>query len=78
MLIAEAQQDNRRAFVGGGPGAFVSGVLWLSAETQGGWRGIRLYLLWRHAYLSAYALRFLPAVQACSSLAKQFTRSCCT
>ena len=31
MLITEAQQDNRRAFVGGGPGAFVSGVLWLGA-----------------------------------------------
>jgi hypothetical protein len=31
MLIAEAQQDNRRAFVGGGPGQFISGVLWLGA-----------------------------------------------
>ncbi len=29
MTITEAQQDTRRAFVGGGPGAFVSGVLWL-------------------------------------------------
>jgi hypothetical protein len=32
MHITEAQQDNRRAFVGGGPGAFVSGALWLSAS----------------------------------------------
>jgi hypothetical protein len=31
MLIADAQQDNRRAFVGGGPGQFISGVLWLGA-----------------------------------------------
>ena len=31
MHIIEAQQDNSRAFVGGGPGAFISGVLWLGA-----------------------------------------------
>ena len=29
MTIAEAQQDSRRAFVGGGPGAFISGAVWL-------------------------------------------------
>jgi hypothetical protein len=31
MFITEAQRENRRAFVWGGPGAFVSGVLWLGA-----------------------------------------------
>lgn len=31
LTITEAQQDCRRAFVGGGPGAFVSGVVWLIA-----------------------------------------------
>lgn len=39
MTIAEAQLDLRRAFVGGGPGALVSGVVWLAAagvqRTQG-------------------------------------------
>ena len=29
--MTEAQQDIRRAFVGGGPGAFVSGAIWLAA-----------------------------------------------
>ena len=31
MTIAEAQQDSRRAYVGGGPGVFVSGLVWLAA-----------------------------------------------
>jgi hypothetical protein len=31
LTIREAQEDNRRAFVGGGPGTFISGVLWISA-----------------------------------------------
>lgn len=31
LTITEAQQDLRRAFVGGGPGAIVSGVIWLIA-----------------------------------------------
>jgi hypothetical protein len=40
MLIAEAQQDNRRAFVGGGLGVFISGILWLSAAFVLKHRGI--------------------------------------
>jgi hypothetical protein len=40
MLITEAQQDNRRAFVGGGPGAFVSGLLWLGAALIMRQRGV--------------------------------------
>jgi hypothetical protein len=40
MLIAEAQQDNCRAFVGGGPGAFISGVLWLGAALLMKHRGV--------------------------------------
>ena len=32
MIITKAQQDNRRAFVGGGPGVLISGVLWLIAS----------------------------------------------
>jgi hypothetical protein len=40
MLIAEAQQDNRRAFVGGGPGTFISGVLWLGAALVLKHRGV--------------------------------------
>lgn len=31
MTIAEAQADLRRAYVGGGPGAFVSGLVWFAA-----------------------------------------------
>ena len=31
MTIVEAQRDLQRAFVGGGPGVFVSGILWLAA-----------------------------------------------
>ncbi|WP_309602442.1 DUF7010 family protein [Sphingomonas sp.] len=31
MTITEAQADLRRAYVGGGPGAFVSGLLWFIA-----------------------------------------------
>jgi hypothetical protein len=31
MTITEAQQEMRRAFVGGGPGTCVSGLIWLSA-----------------------------------------------
>lgn len=30
MTINEAQQDLRRAFVGGGPGTFISGMAWLA------------------------------------------------
>lgn len=39
ITVIAAQHDLRRAFVGGGPGAFVSGVLWLTAafvKTQHG------------------------------------------
>ena len=31
MIIAEAQAELRRAFVGGGPGALVSALVWLAA-----------------------------------------------
>jgi hypothetical protein len=31
MTLAEAQQDIRRSFVGGGPGVVVSGLVWLAA-----------------------------------------------
>jgi hypothetical protein len=31
MTIAEAQRDLSRAYVGGGPGVFVSGLIWLAA-----------------------------------------------
>jgi hypothetical protein len=31
MTLAEAQLDIRRAYVGGGPGAFVSALVWLAA-----------------------------------------------
>lgn len=31
MLISEAQQDLRRAYVGGGPGVTISGLVWLAA-----------------------------------------------
>lgn len=31
MLISEAQQDLRRAYVGGGPGVLTSGVVWVAA-----------------------------------------------
>ncbi len=31
MTLAEAQYDIRRAYVGGGPGAFVSALVWLAA-----------------------------------------------
>ena len=31
MTIAEAQRDLQRAFVGGGPGVFISGIVWIAA-----------------------------------------------
>lgn len=31
MNFREAQQDMRKAYYGGGPGAFVSGIIWLTA-----------------------------------------------
>jgi len=40
LIIAEAQQDNRRAFVGGGPGTFISGVLWLTSAVVLRQRGV--------------------------------------
>ena len=41
MTIIEAQADLRRAYVGGGPGAFVSGLLWLAAAWVEAKYGIR-------------------------------------
>lgn len=40
MIIAEAQQENRYAFVGGGPGAFISGILWLTSAVVLKQRGV--------------------------------------
>jgi len=41
MTISEAQADLRRAYVGGGPGAVVSGLLWLTAAWVEADHGIR-------------------------------------
>lgn len=48
MTLAEAQADNRRAFVGGGPGAFVSGAVWLTAA----------FVMKRHGTGPAFAVLF--------------------
>lgn len=40
MLISEAQQDLRRAYVGGGPGVMTSGVVWLAATWAQHTRGV--------------------------------------
>ena len=40
MLIAEAQQDLRRAYVGGGVGVLVSGLVWLAATWALHTRGV--------------------------------------
>lgn len=31
MIVGDAQRDLRRAFVGGGPGVFVSALVWFAA-----------------------------------------------
>jgi len=41
MTISEAQADLRRAYVGGGPGAIVSGILWLMAAWVEANHGVR-------------------------------------
>lgn len=46
MNITEAQQDSRRAFVGGGPGAIISGLLWLSAALILKQRGVGPAFTW--------------------------------
>lgn len=40
MTIEEAQQDFRRAYVGGGPGVLVSGLVWLVAAVIAHYQGI--------------------------------------
>jgi hypothetical protein len=40
MTIKEAQQDFRRAYVGGGPGVLVSGIVWLIAAAIAHAQGI--------------------------------------
>ena len=40
MTLSEAQYDNRRAFVGGGPGACISGAVWLAAALVMRQRGV--------------------------------------
>ena len=40
MTISDAQRDLRRAFVGGGPGVFVSGLIWVAAALVERSRGI--------------------------------------
>jgi hypothetical protein len=42
MTVQEAQADLRRAYVGGGPGVFVSSLVWLSAALVERSRGIEL------------------------------------
>lgn len=39
MTLAEAQSDLRRAYVGGGPGVLVSGLIWLAAAAVERGRG---------------------------------------
>ena len=48
MTIAEAQQDLRRAYVGGGPGTFVSSLVWLATAV----------VLRRHGTASAFYVLF--------------------
>lgn len=49
MHIGDAQQDFRRAYVGGGPGVLVSGLVWLAAastaQSQGIGRGFAVLFL---------------------------------
>jgi hypothetical protein len=40
MQIGEAQGDIRRSFVGGGPGVFVSGLIWCAAAIAEAERGV--------------------------------------
>jgi hypothetical protein len=40
MTISDAQRDLRRAFVGGGPGVFVSGLIWVAAALVESSRGV--------------------------------------
>ncbi|MBB3349696.1 DUF7010 family protein [Sphingomonas sp. BK069] len=51
MGIDEAQQDFRRAYVGGGPGVLVSGLVWLAAaitaQSQGVGRGFAVLFIGR-------------------------------
>lgn len=39
MIVVDAQRDLQRAYVGGGPGAVISGVVWLAAAVIAGARG---------------------------------------
>jgi hypothetical protein len=41
VTVADAQADLRRAYVGGGPGALVSGLLWLAAAWVEANHGVR-------------------------------------
>ncbi|MEO8142106.1 MAG: hypothetical protein ABI617_05560 [Sphingomicrobium sp.] len=41
MHISDAQADLRRAYVGGGPGAVVSGLVWFAAAWVEANHGIR-------------------------------------
>jgi hypothetical protein len=41
MVVDEAQRDIRRAFVGGGPGVFMSGLTWLAAAAVFASEGVR-------------------------------------
>jgi hypothetical protein len=40
MLISEAQQDLSRAYVGGGPGVMISGLVWLAAASMQHFQGV--------------------------------------
>ena len=74
MRIAEAQQDNRRAFVRGGPGAFVAEVLWLGAALVLKDRGIAQYLKAREAERERSVAQKRRVAEAQESFAKRETK----
>lgn len=41
MTLEEAQRDIRRAYAGGGPGAIISGLVWLAAAAVVGTSGVK-------------------------------------
>lgn len=40
MIVSDAQRDLRRAYVGGGPGVFVSGLVWIAAALVEAGKGV--------------------------------------
>jgi hypothetical protein len=64
MTITAAQHDLRRAFVGGGPGTFISGVLWLTAAFVKTQRGVG----WAFAVLFFGGMLIFPLAQLASRI----------